>query len=342
MAYASGALGALHRLRNRRSLTVAMFHRVLPESDPRWGYSDPEYTISTPIFARCLEFFREHYNVIGVADLLDDSRPLPERALLVTMDDGWSDNEQFALPILRQHGVPAVVFVAAAAIDAQFPLAFWEMRLIHAFRRGFLTVDTCRRLWREAATRGEPAPEFADLADVLDLVTLMEGLPLADLGRILAGIEGHLGESPSDGHLLTTTQIRNLAACRIEIGAHGRSHHPLTRVEDPVEEILASREAVAIAAGRTPLTMSYPHGAYNQATTHAARSAGFRYIFTSDPVVNAVNGSGGPRSYVLGRVGIFHSVVTGPDGEFLPERLALWLFRREAVALSGDRPRRST
>jgi hypothetical protein len=86
--------------------------------------------------------------------------------------------------------------------------------------------------------------------------------------------------------------------------------------------------------------MSYPHGAYDRGTSDAALAAGFRYVFTSDPVLNALDPAV-PASRVLGRVGIFHSVVTGPDGEFLPERLALWLFRREAVALSGDGSRRT-
>ena len=37
--------------------------------------------------------------------------PLPARAVLITFDDGYRDNLENAVPILSQHGYPAVLFV---------------------------------------------------------------------------------------------------------------------------------------------------------------------------------------------------------------------------------------
>src|SRR5215468_8289687 len=70
LAYRSGALGALHRLRNRRRLTVAMFHRVLPETSPQWRDADPTYTVSDRLFVEVLAFFRRHYNVVPLEAVL--------------------------------------------------------------------------------------------------------------------------------------------------------------------------------------------------------------------------------------------------------------------------------
>jgi hypothetical protein len=106
--YVSGALDAWHRRRNRNWLTVIMFHRVLATRDPRWPTSDPEYTLADDLFGHSLDFFKKHYNVVSLADLLAaraGERPLPERALLVTFDDGWSDNEEYALPHLKRTGL---------------------------------------------------------------------------------------------------------------------------------------------------------------------------------------------------------------------------------------------
>src|SRR5690606_15174773 len=97
--YRSGLLGLYHRLRNRRALTVIMFHRVLTQQDPRWASCDPDYTLEAGLLERCLEFFRRHYNVVSSDDVLAarrDGTPLPDRALLITFDDGWADNHAHA------------------------------------------------------------------------------------------------------------------------------------------------------------------------------------------------------------------------------------------------------
>ena len=96
-AYGSGALGLYHRQRHAGALTVVMFHRVLPAGDPRWARTDPEYALSVERFDQCLAFFAAHYNVVSLETLLAARRgraALPERPLLITFDDGWSDNAE--------------------------------------------------------------------------------------------------------------------------------------------------------------------------------------------------------------------------------------------------------
>ena len=43
--------------------------------------------------------------------------PIPERSVLITFDDGYSDNYTNAFPILKEYGFKATVFVITAAID---------------------------------------------------------------------------------------------------------------------------------------------------------------------------------------------------------------------------------
>jgi peptidoglycan/xylan/chitin deacetylase (PgdA/CDA1 family) len=51
-----------------------------------------------------------------------DGQPLPERAVLITFDDGYRDNVENALPVLERHGYRAVVFVAAGFVATDVPL----------------------------------------------------------------------------------------------------------------------------------------------------------------------------------------------------------------------------
>ena len=105
----SGLASALHRLRNRRTLTVVAFHRVLDPADPRFEEADPEWTVSRAVFGECLDFLADHYRVVGMPELLDARRAgtrLPDRSLFVTLDDGWADAADHALPVLRRRGLP--------------------------------------------------------------------------------------------------------------------------------------------------------------------------------------------------------------------------------------------
>src|SRR5262249_17211406 len=136
-AHASGLLGAYHRRRNARALTVVTFHRVLDEGDERWASPDPGYTVSSECLRDCIGFFGNHYELVDGpavrAARRGDGR-LPERALLVTFDDGWADTAECALPVLRELGCPAVVFVPPPVVGSRLP--FWQERVFGAWQLG--------------------------------------------------------------------------------------------------------------------------------------------------------------------------------------------------------------
>jgi peptidoglycan/xylan/chitin deacetylase (PgdA/CDA1 family) len=339
--YRSGALAAWHRRRNRDRLTVVMFHRVLAPSDSRWATADPEYSLRDDLFAECLAFFRRHYSVVSLDDVRAarrGGRPLPPCPLLVTFDDGWSDTEEFALPPLRRAGMPALLFVVADVVGRREP--FFQERLVGAWRAGRLDARGAAELWRDAG--GDPArmPAFGgrdDLEPLRAVIARLEALPPAERERLLAP----LGPALDDGvrYMATAEQLRNLAANRVAIGAHGKTHTPLTRAADLETELAGARAALAGVVGVAPDTLSCPHGAHDAAVLEAAHGAGYALVFTSVPELPPAAGTG---PAVLGRVGFTGETITGPDGRFAPERLALYLFRKPHSAPREEPPPHAT
>jgi len=53
-----------------------------------------------------------------LAAALREGLPLPRRAIVITIDDGYRDNAEVALPILRRHRFPASVFLVSERLDA--------------------------------------------------------------------------------------------------------------------------------------------------------------------------------------------------------------------------------
>lgn len=337
--YFSGALGLYHRLRNADSLTVVMFHRTLRPDDPRWASCDPDYTLGEDLFVSSLDFFRRHYRVVSLQDVLRARREgagLPPRALLISFDDGWLDNVDYALPALRSAGLPAVMFVAADAVGARQP--FYQERIVAAWRHGKLSLEAL------AASVAEYSGETLDsvragIGGLRSMIAQLESMPSTSRRAVL---ERHADALNDDlQHMIDVDDLARLRAGGVELGLHGKSHVAMTRADNLANELGGARAAMAaMLSPQSPgeglasdacATMSFPHGAFDDAIAAQAREAGYELLFTSVPVLNPV---GGKPSWLLGRTGYETDTVADANGTFRPEWLAWYLFRRDARRLA--------
>jgi len=108
---------------SERSLRVLMYHKV----NDLWP--NP-ITVPTAVFAEQMGLLRKlGYTPVSLDAVRDHyllGAPLPGRAVLITFDDGYRDNLANALPILREHEYPAVVFVPVGFLDDSRPLPHEE------------------------------------------------------------------------------------------------------------------------------------------------------------------------------------------------------------------------
>lgn len=326
--YGSGLLGLYHRFRNRRSLTVIMFHRVIDPADPRWASCDPDYTLDAGLFERCLAFFSRHYNVVSAADVLAARKggaSLPPRALLITFDDGWKDNADFALPRLRKANMPALLFVVADVIGRRLP--FFQEQLMAGWRLGRIDAERLLQVTGQKVVAGEGAQRSLRKA-----IAALEQLSDDARESTLADF----AEAMDDGHrhMVDAKEVAALEQGGVAIGLHGKTHTPMTRATNLDAELAGARKDVAahLDPPNAPQTMSFPHGRYTPAIADRAREAGYELVFTSDPALNPVNGRPG---WLLGRVGFEQSGIVDRDGNFRADLLALLLFRKPLRMLAS-------
>ncbi len=334
--YASGVAGAYHRLRNRRLLTVAMFHRVLPAGEPRQALANAEWTVRDDFFADCLQFFARHYSPVGVEELvaaLEGRKALPARPLLITFDDGWSDVEEFAGPLLARMGMPAVVFMVAGEVAGDEP---WQDTVRRAWRLGHIGSAKMAWIWESAGAKGKLRPMEPAASGVDGLISAMSMLPAGRRDEVLGSLRA--ASNPRvPRQMMTAVQLRRIAQARIAIGSHGFSHTSLTLAGDPKRELAMSRAELArvLETGDAPVTLSFPNGRYDVGVLRMAEKAGYRCVFTSEEHLNRIRPATAWPA-VLGRIPISAAHLAGADGRLRPEQMAAWLFRRPAGA-AGER-----
>lgn len=337
LLYGSGALGLYHRIRNADTLTVVMFHRVLDPRDPRWQSCDPDYTLSTELLAHSLAFFKRHYNVVSLEQVLQARRGdmlLPPRALLITFDDGWADNAEFALPELQRAGLPALLFVVADVVGQRQP--FFQEQLVSAWRRGMLTAaDLSASVQTHAAQSPETLGDSGDAEDMQALrrvIARLESLEPTQRKAVLAPFAGVLDDGLR--HMVNLQDLQRLLQGGVALGLHGKTHAPMTAVSDLDSELSGARATLALHLGSDqPVgeSMSFPHGVYDAEIARRAHESGYELAFTSVPVLNPARPEPG---WLLGRTGFESRDMLDVRGRFRPERLALYLFRREQRRLA--------
>lgn len=266
----------------RGGLVGLYFHSLFTSPEEAHnGVLSPQQATTVDDFAACIEaFLSAGYRVISPADLLRGVDPR-QRSLLLTFDDGYFNNLR-ALPVLERFNVNATFFISANHV--RLGKAFWwdplyRLRLRQGRERGDIEAEL-------AALNLRPSPEIESF------VTAQAGpeslVPLGDLDRPLT--PGELREFAR--HPLVT------------IGNHTCNHAVLGHYApaDARRELAEAQALLAEMTGQTPLAVAYPNGVHNGAIRQAARSAGLRLGFTTEPVKEYFPGSlHGDRAMRLGR-----------------------------------------
>ncbi|MBC8531335.1 polysaccharide deacetylase family protein [Gehongia tenuis] len=104
---------------------VLMYHHLLKSGENK-RYKGNEIVVTVENFQKQMDYLHDNgYHTVTLSELsrfLYHGGTLPEKPVLITFDDGYYSNYQYAYPILRQYGYTAVVFLVTSKItDEQAP-----------------------------------------------------------------------------------------------------------------------------------------------------------------------------------------------------------------------------
>jgi len=263
-----GLLPALHSVRRllRGDLRILTYHRVLDIDPAKFDFDRALVSASAEQFREQMAYVKKCFQPMRFRDVLehlDEGRPLPRDALIITFDDGYDDNYRVAFSILRELGLPATFFVSTGHIDTGQPYAYdW---LVYMLMRTPATHVELPEIDLTLSLPPSREGREAVGADLLDRLKLLDDDRQSSLIGRLEQIWSMPRRPHPDCRPMTWDQLREMHASGMEIGSHGVDHRMLAQL--PVAamraEVSESRATLERELGVAPEVLSYPVGGSN-------------------------------------------------------------------------------
>jgi peptidoglycan/xylan/chitin deacetylase (PgdA/CDA1 family) len=148
------------------------------------------YATTPADFRAQLSYLKNNFSVISLSEfhaLRSRGIPLPAKSAVITFDDGFQDNYQYAYPVLRELGFPATIFLATGFINGEVDITRgWQ---------DYCGLDPLK--WSQILEMSQSGIGFGahtHTHPILTAITLDEAE--AEIVRSKTAIAGRLGSPP--------------------------------------------------------------------------------------------------------------------------------------------------
>lgn len=276
-------LGVVHIPVRSRWVTVLAYHRVCDCTDTPW---DPDVISATPAaFDRQMAFVRKNFTPIGSSRIirwLHGSASLPRNPIIVTFDDGYRDNHDVALPILRRQAIPADFFVCPWYIENR--RLFWWDRIAFCLKK--TDKDSVELTYPSRMSLRTDNSEAIE-ASRHQALHIVKHTPRLKIERFVGGMERAAEIKPdeekrADELIMTWDQVRALRDAGMGIGSHSFSHPVLPMVDQRTvsHELTRSRFMLESRLGEPVQMLAFPVGSFREGTKELAQRAGYDLAYS--------------------------------------------------------------
>lgn len=252
-------------------LSILIYHRVLAAADPLLD-GEPD----AAAFRAQMALLVSGFNTLRLSDAVErvQTGHLPPRAVCVTFDDGYRDNAETALPILKL-GIPATFFIATGYLDRG---RMFNDSVIEAIRQAPGGAIDLTGLGLGSHTLTDTASRKALIEHIVGEIKYRPARQRSAFAERIAEAAGV--ELPAD-LMMSFDQVREVSGAGMDIGGHTVTHPILREIPDEQaeREITRCREELAALTGQSPRIFAYPNGKpgrdYGPQHVRMVKSAGF-------------------------------------------------------------------
>jgi peptidoglycan/xylan/chitin deacetylase (PgdA/CDA1 family) len=239
-------------------------------------------------FRRQLDHLETQFNIVRMEEVIaaTTGEPLPERAALLTFDDGYAEHYDIVFPILHERGLQGAFFPPVApvvdgtlldvnrvhfilaSVDDVAPLgrAIDEAVNEASAQSEVETVDSYRSQWAHAN-------RFDDAETIYVKRMLQTALPEGLRSAVAASLFERFVTSDEAAFAselyLSADQARLMVDCGMHFGSHGRSHYWLNHIDDATRRSEIDGSLEFLRSIGMPVddqwVMCYPFGGWDDA-----------------------------------------------------------------------------
>jgi len=287
------------------SLTVVMYHYVRELTRTRYpGIKGLELSR----FRSQMSYLRQHYNFVTMNEVIHSIRTgdeLPDRAALLTFDDGYIEHYELCFPILADCGIGGSFFPPVAPVRDRVLLDVNRVHFILAVKEPEILAAAIDRRVEESSEDFDlqpveqyreqwAKPNRFDTAETIYVKRMLQvGLPEALRNRIAKELFSQFVARDEDEFsaelYCSEQQLREMQAAGMYIGSHGCDHVWLNSVDASKQQAEVFGSLEFLRSIGSPVddywAMAYPYGGWNESLLTILRDAGCVAGFTTEPAV---------------------------------------------------------
>lgn len=275
------------------SLSVFLYHEVSDNPSP--FCEQYNLNVTPELFARQMDFIREHFNCISPDQLLEGDYKTP--AALVTFDDGMPGYFREAVPIMTQRDVPSIIFLNMAPIEGEI---FWSGLITYLTECDEEFPKVLRKQF--AARKNIPDFLLCNPKIVNDYLASIDFRSIDPRIRSFYGPFAHLRDLDSVGENPL-----------VFFGNHLYNHYNAAQLSEKdlrEQYLLNEQKILKYKNGRS--IFAYPFGqpgrCFSARETKLLYSLGAKVVFYSSGRINK-----GPKNGFYDRIGVDSSIETIAD-----------------------------
>ena len=265
LAEVTGASGLVYGSAWRRHrLLILCYHGVSMYDEDEWGGP----YISQELFRRRMEMVaRARCNVLPLSDAVQRLRnhSLPDRAVVITFDDGFHDFFSVAFPIVESFGYPVTLYLTTYYVEFNRPVFDPMCSYLLWMGRHKQTLEWASVL-RSPVALDAAGRELATA--LLKQFAISHKLSGSEKDDLLAELAGRLDIDYQElcrrrvMHLITPQEARDLAARGADLQYHTHRHRVYRSRERMFAELQDNRRRLVTFTSTEPRHFCYTGGFY--------------------------------------------------------------------------------
>jgi len=274
-------------------LFISMYHYVRDLKHSRYPRIKG---LDKALFRQQIEFMNHNFNIVTMEQVMDAAEgktELPEKALLLTFDDGYVDNYTFVLPVLEEFGAQGSFFIPGKTFTTHQLLDVNKIHYILASANIYELVEDLKKemdYYRgnefDYASTDDLYNEYAvanrfDVKETIFVKRMLQIVLPEKLRNIISSnlFEKYVGvpeEQLAYELYMTEEQIRTMKRHGMFIGFHGYDHYWLGNIseEKMKKDVNMALDALDEFIDRKRWVANFPYGNYNEGVLSYVKQQG--------------------------------------------------------------------